>query len=126
MIRFLVSAALFLGTAAAGLLVAVIVLDGMTLTGVFSFLAVVLLFAVIQAVVTPFFKVSAKAVPVLAGVVGLPATFAALLVTTLISDGLRIRGLSTWIIATLIVWLVTLFASWLLPRVFPDKGAKDG
>ena len=125
MTRFLVSTALFLGTAAAGLLVAVIALDRMTITSAISFLTVVVLFAVIQAVVTPFFRVSAKAVPVLAGVVGLPATFAALLVTTLISDGLKISGLSTWLFATLIVWLVTLFASWLLPRVLPEKDAKN-
>ncbi len=118
MIRFLVSAALFFGTAAVGLLVSDLLFDGMTITSVLSFLTAVLLFAVIQAVVMPFFKVSVKAVPYLTGIIGLPATFVALLVTTLISDGLRISGLTTWLFATLTVWLVTLFAAWLLPRIF--------
>lgn len=54
--------------------------------------------------------------PLLGGV-GLISTFIALLVATLLSGGLRIHGVSTWIAATLIVWLVTALATLVVPRL---------
>jgi hypothetical protein len=52
------------------------------------------------------------------GGVGLAATFLALLVSSWIFDGFSITGVSTWILATLIVWLVTMIGAWLLPLIF--------
>ena len=46
------------------------------------------------------------------GAVGLASTFVALLLTNLISSGLAIKGVGTWILATLIVWVVTMLATW--------------
>jgi uncharacterized membrane protein YvlD (DUF360 family) len=47
--------------------------------------------------------------------VSLIATFVALLVTDLLSDGLSIEGVGTWIAATAIVWVASLLAAFILP-----------
>ena len=51
----------------------------------------------------------------LAILAALIATFVALVVTDLVSDGLTISGVSTWIAATVIVWLAALLAAFILP-----------
>ncbi len=45
---------------------------------------------------------------------GLVATFLALLTTSLISSGLDIDGAGTWIGATLLIWVVSMFI-WVIP-----------
>ena len=55
------------------------------------------------------------------------ATLVALIVATLYGDALSIRGgLTTWILATLIVWLVTAAATFLLPLVLIKAGLRSG
>ena len=49
------------------------------------------------------------------GGVALISTFVALLVTDLVSDGLSISGIGTWIGATVVVWLASLLAVFILP-----------
>jgi Flp pilus assembly protein TadB len=44
--------------------------------------------------------------------------------TSLLSDGLHIRGLGTWLVATLIVWLVGLLGGLLLPLFVLKKTAE--
>ena len=69
------------------------------------------IFAVLQLVLS-------RLIPrhVVLGAVGLASTFVALLPTKLISSGLAIKGVGTWIHATLIVWVVTMLATWALSR----------
>ena len=43
------------------------------------------------------------------------ATLVSLIVTDLVSDGLNIDGVGTWIAATVIVWLAALLAAFILP-----------
>lgn len=93
-----------LATSAVALLVAAAVLDDFHVS-TFTFPILVVEFAVIllitrAAVVT----LVHRNVHVLSSFVGLIGAFAALLVTDLVSDGLRIVGVTTWIFATLIVW----------------------
>lgn len=122
MIRLLVSAVLFFTAAAVGLLVANVALEDVTVTSAVSFFTAVLVFAVIQAVIAPFLlKVTRKHATALMGGVGLLATLVALLTATLVSDGLTITGFQTWVFATLIVWLVTMIASWVLPLIFVKR-----
>ncbi|HWS57334.1 MAG TPA: hypothetical protein VN257_02255 [Actinotalea sp.] len=122
MIRMLISAVLFFAAAAIGLFAADAILDDMAVTSVTSFLTVVLIFAVLQAVLSPFFlKMTRRNAPALLGGVGLITTFVALLVTSVISDGLVIEGAVTWFWATLIVWLATMLASLILPLIFVKK-----
>lgn len=125
MIRFLVSAVLFFAAAAVGLLVANVALEDVTVTSAVSFFTAVLVFAVIQAVIAPFLlKVTRKHATALMGGVGLLATLVALLTATLVSDGLTITGFQTWVFATLIVWLVTMIASWVLPLIFVKRAVE--
>lgn len=116
MIRLLVRAIVFLASAAIGLVVASLVLDEVTVTTE-GFLLVVVIFAVIQTVISPFLaRVAAKNATALLGGVGLLATFVALLVVTVWGDAVTIEGgVGTWIAATVIVWLATALATLLLP-----------
>ncbi|HQY32483.1 hypothetical protein [Actinotalea sp.] len=126
MIRMLVSALLFFASAAVGLLAANAILDDVTITTAVAFFTVVLIFAIVQAVLAPFvFKVTRRNAPALVGGVGLFTTFAALLLTTLVNDGLVIDGVVTWFWATLVVWLVTMLASLLLPLVVLKKAVTN-
>ena len=125
MIRFLISALIWLATAAIGLLVASLVLNDMSIDAG-SFIAVVVVFAAIQSILTPFFaKMAANNARALLGGVGLVSTFVALLICEVIFDGFTITGVSTWIFATLIVWIVTMLGAWLLPLIFLKRRVDD-
>ncbi len=126
MIAFLIRAAIFVLAAAIGLLVAAAILDDVNVTAG-GFLVTVLIVAVLQAVLTPWIaSVAQKYARALVGGVGLVSTFLALLVATLLGDSLTIKGVSTWVLATLLVWLVTALASMLLPVVLLKKKAQGG
>jgi hypothetical protein len=117
--------AIFLVSAAIGLLVAVAVLDGMSIDAT-SFITVVVIFAVLQSILAPFFaKVTARNAPALLGATGLISTFVALLVAALVSDGLTIEGVDTWVLATLIVWITTMIATVLLPIILVKMGVEN-
>ena len=45
------------------------------------------------------------------------ATFLSLVITVLVSDGLNIEGAFTWVIATVLVWLLTMVAGVLLAKL---------
>lgn len=125
MIRFLVRAVIFLASAAIGLLVAKLTLDDMSIDAS-SFIAVVVIFAVLQSVLAPFIaKVTARNAPAILGATGLISTFIALVVADVVSDGLTISGASTWLLATLIVWLVTMLATLLLPIILVKLGIQS-
>jgi uncharacterized membrane protein YvlD (DUF360 family) len=124
MIRLLVRAAIFIGSAAIGLLVADAVLDDMSVSWT-SLVVVAAIFAAIQSVIAPFLvKVTARNMPALVGGVGLFSVLIALMVTSWISDGLQISGAGTWLLAGLIVWLVTMIATLLLPVILVKLGVE--
>ena len=115
MIRFLATVALGVLANAAGLFLASLILDGVSIT-LFGFSVSVLLFTVASLVLSPFIlKVSIRYMPALSGGVALVTTFVSLFLTTLLTDGLRIEGLVTWILAPLVVWLSVVVASVVLP-----------
>jgi Mycobacterial 4 TMS phage holin, superfamily IV len=123
-IRFLIRTAVSVGAAAVGLIVAAALLDKMALDAV-SFVVVVVIFAVVGGLLGPFVvKTAMRNAPAVMGGIGLVTTFVALLITDLISDGLTISGLTTWILATLIVWLATMLASILLPVILVKAGVE--
>jgi hypothetical protein len=122
MIRLAIRAAVFLASAAIGLLVAMAVVDDMTINWS-SFVIVVVVFALLQSILTPFITQAAQRnAPALVGGVGLISTLISLLLTALISDGLEIDGASAWLLAALIVWLVTMVATLLLPIILVKAG----
>ena len=59
--------------------------------------------------------------PALRGGVALVTTFVGLVITASVSDGLSISGTTTWIMATIIVWLAALLAALILPIFLVKK-----
>jgi uncharacterized membrane protein YvlD (DUF360 family) len=115
MIRLLVRAGIALVANAVGLLVAAAILDGMHLN-VSGFILAVVLFTVVVALLHPLLRRGVRERGAVAlGAVALIATLVSLIVTDLISDGLDINGVGTWIAATVIVWVVALAAEFILP-----------
>jgi uncharacterized membrane protein YvlD (DUF360 family) len=114
-IRFLVRTVVMLLANAIGLLVASLVLDGMDLNAS-GFITAVILFTVVLALLTPFLADRfRKGKSAALGGVALIATLASLIITAAISDGLTIDGIGTWIAASVIVWVASLLAAFLLP-----------
>ena len=117
MLRFLASTALHLLGNAVGLLVASLVLDGFHLEPL-GFVFSLLFFTAVEVLLGPFvLKMAVQYAPALRGGIALVTTFLGLLVTTWLTDGLRIEGITTWVLAPLIVWLCVLLAAILLPMV---------
>jgi putative membrane protein len=100
---------------AVGLIVAAVALDGMSLNAT-GFVVAVVVFTVVFALLQPFlFSVFRRSPGPVLGGVALIATLASLIVTELLTDGLSIRGVGTWIAATVIVWLGSVLAAFILP-----------
>jgi uncharacterized membrane protein YvlD (DUF360 family) len=114
-IRFLVRTLIALVANAVGLIVAAIVLDDVELDAA-SFVVAVVIFTAVFVLLQPFLAVNLRRMgPGMLGAVSLIATLVSLIVTDLLTDGLSISGVLTWILAALSVWLVALVATLLLP-----------
>lgn len=115
MIRLLFRTVIGLAANAVGLIVAASLLDGMELDAT-SFIVAVVIFTVVFALAQPFLIMQFRAnAPAMLGGVALIATLVALIVTDLVSDGFTIDGAGTWIAATVIVWVVSVLAAFVLP-----------
>jgi len=115
MIRFLVRTLVAVAANAVGLIVAAVALDGFSLNFA-SFIVAVVIFTIVFAVLTPFLAVQLRRFGNGAiGATALIATLVSLIVTDLLSDGLSISGIGTWIAAAVIVWLAALVAAFILP-----------
>lgn len=125
MVRMLLGLLVSLLANAIGLVVAASLLDDMELTAS-GFLVAVVLFTVVYAIAQPFLTQMAMTnVPALRGGVALIATLVALVITTLVTDGLSISGATTWVLASLIVWLVSLVGALLLPLVLVKNAVEE-
>jgi uncharacterized membrane protein YvlD (DUF360 family) len=114
-IRLIVRTVIALLANAVGLIVAAAVLDGMHMN-VSGFIVAVIIFTVVFALMQPFLAAQfRRSRPAALGGVSLIATFIALVVTDIFSDGFSINGVGTWIAATVIVWVASLLAGFILP-----------
>ncbi|HYO04182.1 MAG TPA: phage holin family protein [Mycobacterium sp.] len=121
MIRFLLRMVVFLGSSAIGLLVAAWLIDGVTVS-TWGFVTAVVIFTVAQAILSPFFlKMASRYASAFLGGIGLVSTLAALILASLLTHGLTIRGIGSWVAATVLVWLVTALATLLLPMLILKK-----
>ncbi len=121
MVRTLIKVGLTIAGNAIGLLVAAALLDDVKLSGA-AFILAVIIFTVAELVLEPLIeKMVTEHAERLRIFTSLVTTFLALLVTDLLSDGLSIEGASTWLLATVIVWLGTLLAGVNLLRLFVDE-----
>jgi hypothetical protein len=124
-VRFLLRTAVFLASAAIGLLVASKLVPGMQLH-LSGFITAVVIFAVAQAILSPFFlKMASRYASAFLGGIGLVSTLAALILASVFTHGLSIRGIGSWIGATIVVWLVTALATLLLPVLVLKKKASS-
>ncbi|MFD6054435.1 phage holin family protein [Agromyces sp. NPDC060279] len=125
MVRFLIRLAISLVTAALGLLVASWVLPDFHLEWGGFFVAIIV-FSVAQAILGPFvFNLARQYASAVLGGIGLVTTFLALLIASLFPGGIHIDGAVTWVLATLIVWIITALGGWLLPLIFlKDRAEK--
>ena len=121
MVRTLIKVGLTIAGNAIGLLVAAALLDDVKLSGA-AFILAVIIFTVAELILEPFIeKMVTEHAERLRIFTSLVTTFLALLITDLLSDGLSIEGASTWLLATVIVWLGTLLAGVILLRLFVDE-----
>ncbi|GLU88398.1 MULTISPECIES: phage holin family protein [Agromyces] len=125
MVRFLIRLAISLVTAALGLLVASWVLPDFHLEWG-GFLVAIIVFSVAQAILGPFvFNLARQYASAVLGGIGLVTTFLALLIASLFPGGIHIDGAVTWVLATLVVWIITALGGWLLPLIFlKDRAEK--
>jgi putative membrane protein len=120
-VRLVATTVLALIGNAIGIIVAAAVLDDMTLNGAAFFLDLVI-FTLTYVLVQPLMvKIALRHSSTLAGGSALMATLIALIVSDVLSDGLSISGATTWLLATLIVWIVAVLAAILLPMVMFKK-----
>lgn len=114
MIRFLLSLAISIVSAAIALLVTSAVVDGVTMHAA-GFVVAVVVFTAAQGVLSPVvFNLARKYASAVLGGIGLVSTFLALLVASLFPNGLQISGVAAWVLSTLIVWLITALGTWIL------------
>jgi putative membrane protein len=125
MIRMLIGFAIQLLANALGLIVAASLLDDMSVSGT-AFVIAVVIFTVVYAIAQPFLtQIAMTKVPALRGGVALIATLVGLIITAAVSDGLEITGIQTWVLAALIVWVISLIGTLLLPLVLVKKTVEE-
>ena len=99
--------AIFLGSSAIGLLAAAWLIPGVSVRAS-GFITAVVIFTVAQAILSPFFLKMVSRLRV-----GIPrryrvvSTLAALILASVFTNALSIRGAGSWVAATVVVWLVT-------------------
>jgi len=114
MIRFLLSVAISVVSAAIALLVASSLIPGVQVSAS-GFVIAVAVFTAAQAILGPFvFNLARQYASAVLGGIGLVSTFLALFVATLFPNGLQISGLTAWVLAALVVWLITALGTWIL------------
>jgi hypothetical protein len=126
---FLIRAAIFVVSAALGLVVADLLLEGFHIdwSDWWGVVLAVLLFTVLQSVLAPWvFRLTRRHAPAMLGGIGIISTFVAIVVVVLIPGaGIGISAPVDWLLAPVIVWLVTALATWLLPPLFIKRQVQE-
>lgn len=117
MVRFLARMALMVLANAGGLIIARVILPGLHID-IVGFTLSVLVFTGIMLLFEPFvLKMAIKYMPVLRGGIALVTTFVGLFLTTILTSGLRVEGLTTWVLAPLVIWISVIIMGIVLPMV---------
>ena len=115
-----------LGANAAALLVASAALSGFHLSLV-DFPIVLIVFTLLALFVRPVVRaVVREYVPVFTVAASLVAAFVVLVIADLVLRGLSINGLKTWIVATLLIWVVGILTSLALGAYVARTLMRDG
>jgi Mycobacterial 4 TMS phage holin, superfamily IV len=118
MMRILLRTVVLLGSWAIGLLVAACIVPGVSVS-VSGFIVAVVLFSVAQAALSVLIlKLPRESATLLLGGAALVLTVVALILASVFTHGLSIRGLASWVATTVLVWVVTTLVAVLLPALF--------
>ena len=125
MTQILPRAIVLLGSWAIGLLVAAWVVPGVSFS-LSAFVVAVVMFSVAQAMLLLLIvKLPHAYASLLLGGFGLVLTIVALSLASLVTHGLTIRGLASWLATTVVVWLVTTVGAISLPELFARDEARS-
>jgi len=123
--QILPRAVVLLGSWAIGLLVAAWVVPGVSLS-VSGFTVAAVVFSVAQAILSLLIlKLPHGYASLLLGGTGLALTLVALSLASVLTHGLTIRGIASWVAATVVVWLVTTVGAISLPELFARDEARS-
>ena len=115
--QILLRAVVLLGSWAIGLLVAAWVVPGVSLS-VSGFIVAVVVFSVAQAILSLLIlKLPHEYASLLLGGTGLALTLVALILASVLTHGLTIRGIASWMATTVLAWLVTTVGVLSLPEL---------
>jgi len=123
--QILPRAIVLLGSWAIGLLVAAWVVPHVSVSPS-GFIVAVVLFSVAQAILSLLIvRLPHGYASLLLGGTGLVLTFVALSLAAVLTHGLTIRGVASWIAATIVVWLVTTVGAISLPDTLGRSTARS-
>jgi len=121
MIRFLINILFIVLGNALGLIAASLLLAGFGLS-MQGFVTSVIVFTVAQGLLSPFvLKMAIKYAPAFRGGIALITVLVALLVTVLLTHGIQLADLTTWLLAPLVIWISTVIAGIVLPMLLFKK-----
>jgi hypothetical protein len=121
--QILLRAFVLLASWASGLLVAARIVPGVSLS-VPGFIVAVAVFAVTQAILSlSILKLPHRYASLLLGGSGLALTILALILASVLTHGLSISGMASWLAMTVVVWLVTTIGAITLPELLIRDGA---
>ena len=111
---------------ATGLLVAVWVVPGVSVSAS-GFVVAVVLFSAAQATLSLLILRLPRAyASLLLGGTGLALTLVALSLAAVITQGVALRSVESWVAATIVVWLITTIGAIVLPEVLVRDPARFG
>lgn len=117
MTRILLRSVVLLASWAIGLLIAVRIVPGVSLS-VPGFIVAVVVFAVTQAILSlAIVKLPHQYASLLLGGTGLALTIAALILASVLTHGVTIDDMASWLATTIVVWLVTTIGAITLPEL---------
>jgi small-conductance mechanosensitive channel len=118
MTRILLRTVALLGSWGIGLLVAALIVPRVSVS-VSGFIVAVVLFSVAQAMLSELIlKLPRETATLFLGATALVLTVVALILASVITHGITIRGLASWAATTVLAWLVTTLVAILLPELF--------
>lgn len=125
MVRFLWSFAVNVVSAAAGLLLAQLLITDFHVQPS-GFLVAVIVLTIAQAILAPFvFNMARQYASALLGGIGIVSTMLALFVASLFPGGIEVTGFGTWVLAALVIWIVMALGGWLLLGWVLKRFVKD-
>ncbi|SEE93443.1 4 TMS phage holin, superfamily IV [Arthrobacter alpinus] len=114
--KLLIGVGVQLGSSAVAIIVAALLLPRFSL-GIGGFLTAVVIFTIAQSLLAgAVARLASKHVPAFAGLASLVSTLLALIIANLPFGGIRIHGFVTWLLAALIVWVITGLCATLAPK----------